>query len=555
MTSVVRDSHVTASRLSSTINVDLRVPNNRFVSYFLTQVNDTDCNRVLLAEDRDGVDIHPFSTWTFRKNPDETAKVQLLVTKFGHPLSNTNVKIAPCNCGSIFSGGPEVGQPPLPVQHPESTTDVNGIATFNIKAQDPQNKRGYIDGQLYPFSYVVEGRQSEVCSDTMCKNDPFKLLNSLIVILVWDNYTQKGAEPTWLDDVFPIFKQYANLYPVMADHFVDLADYYDVVNHRKAISGSMHFPMSHPNYMPATRDLSSSKRQVILEWLSKGKPVIGNPEHFYSVEHLQKDLQTALQLEHSTIPPYLTALASIKFSYNLEVQSVLKEVIIQEMMHMALVANILNAVGGQPSLYSKDFIPLYPSRLPGGVQPHLIVPIEKLSLGLIRNIFMKIEQPELEQKRMSSFQHAFAYTENLKLKKMVQERERHCQKDEKGESCSEQNYLMFMSLPPTDSLVDDKLSSCFTSPSVDQTQKGTRSKLNKLISIISVYFFSKNLDSHIYTILTITYNSDLTNRTNITYNTNETYSAYITYNTNSTDILICRCPINSLTSLNKKLGQ
>lgn len=52
--------------------------------------------------------------------------------------------------------------------------------------------------------------------------------------------------------------------------------------------------------------------------------------------------------------------------------------------------------GGNPSYYFKDFIPNYPSRLPGGVHPDLIVPIEMISLALIRNIFMKIEQPEFE---------------------------------------------------------------------------------------------------------------------------------------------------------------
>ena len=141
------------------------------------------------------------------------------------------------------------------------------------------------------------------------------LLNSVFVILVWDQYTLKGVEPTWLDDVFPIFKQYANLYPVMTQNFVDLGNYYEVVGRRKTIKMSLELPMSNPNHMPVTRDLSASKRQVIVEWLSKEKPLIGEPKTFYSVEHLRKDLQTALELEHATIPTYLTALASIKYSY------------------------------------------------------------------------------------------------------------------------------------------------------------------------------------------------------------------------------------------------
>ena len=368
-----------------------------------------------MAEALDGIDIHPYNKWTFRKNPDEHANVQLIATQFGKPLRRAHVKIEPCNCDTIFGSGqgPLVGQPPLPDVPSHSMTNKNGIAAFGIKVKDPMNNRGFIDGQLYPYIYSVD-TQNKSC-ETLCKKEPFKLLNSLIVILAWNHYTVKGNEPTWLDDVFPIFKQYANLYPVMTENFLDLGNYYDVLNHRKAIKMSLELPLSHPNHMPVTRDLSTSKRKVIVEWLSREKPPVGEQHKFYSVEQLRKDLQTALQLEHATIPPYLTALASMKKSYNLQIQSVMKAIVIQEMMHMALVANILNAVGGKPSLYSKDFIPHYPSRLPGGVQPDLVVPIEKISLALIRNIFMKIEQPELELAEVSSFRHVFSFMHRHKL--------------------------------------------------------------------------------------------------------------------------------------------
>ncbi|XP_068752704.1 uncharacterized protein [Montipora capricornis] len=233
-----------------------------------------------------------------------------------------------------------------------------------------------------------------------------------------------------------------------------------VVKYKIAIKESLKLPREHPNHMPVTRELSESKRHVIVEWLSQENPLVGNPGHYYSVEQLRQDLQTALQLEHATIPPYLTALASIKFSYNLAIQNVLKEIVIQEMMHMALVANILNAIGGQPSLYSKEFIPRYPSRLPGGVQPDLIVPIEKVSLGLIRNIFMKIEQPILEKQRISILEHMFDHAEKLKMNEM----EGQCQKDEKGKRWCMKTDVKMMDAAvrsPTDPTVDDQLSACF----------------------------------------------------------------------------------------------
>ena len=399
--------------------------------------------------------------------------MQLLVTKFGHPLPRVNVTIDPCNCNNIFSDDPAVGLPPLPLQHTTSMTDENGTATFDIKAQDPQNSRDFIDGQLYPFIYSVRDDPGETCR-RMCEEfgDSMMLLNSLFVILVWNHFKQKGEVPTWLDDVYPIFKQYANLYPVMTYNFVDLGNYYDVVKYKNAIKASMMLPRSHPNHMPVTRDLSGSKLKVIQNWLSQQNPAIGNPKNFYSIEQLRKDLQTALQLEHSTIPPYLTALASIKFSYNLEIQNILETIVVQEMMHMALAANILNAVGGKPSLYSKEFLPSYPSRLPGGVQHDLIVPIEKLSLGLIRNIFMKIEQPAAQLEQVSILKHTFDFAEKMK-KEMSKKKDGHCTKTDKGEICAEQSKMSGMVVDPT---VDQNLFPCMISPPENKPDEGNSSK-------------------------------------------------------------------------------
>ena len=246
----------------------------------------------------------------------------------------------------------------------------------------------------------------------------------------------------------------------MTENFLDLGNYYDVVDKRRIIKMTMELPVSHPNYMPVTRDLSKSKREVILKWLSNDELPIGEPKNYYSVDNLRKDLQTALQIEYSTIPIYHTALATIKQSYNLEIHAIIKNILIQEMMHLSLVANILNAVGGEPSLYSNDFFTRYPSRLPGGLHPDLVVPMEKLSLSLIRNIFMKIEQPELEQERISSFQHAFEFVhQKTGMKENVDS-----QNSEKKE-----RYKRGV----TDPLVDENRSSaCFNSFSKEQFIKG-----------------------------------------------------------------------------------
>lgn len=341
-----------------------------------------------------------------------------------------------------------------------NVTNDDGIANFTFVANDPQNNRTYIDGQLYPFLYSINS--TKTCEDID--------LNSLALIRIFDSYFHNltGLEPTWLDHVYPIFKKYADLYPVMTDNFVDLANYYDVLQHKKAISETISLPESDPNYMPVTRDLSRDKKNLILKWLSKEKPDIGDPTRFYTVENLRKDLQTALQLEHSTIPPYLTALASIKNSYNLEIQEIIHNIVIQEMMHMALVANILNAVGGEPSVYNEDFIPDYPSRLPGGIQPSLVVPIEKLSLGLVQNIFMKIEQPEEDVSRLSNFEHIFSLLNN-KIIDVAPASNGQC---ENTEDCEPTANMMMAQTGPYDPIVDYNVSDCFTSSNKEQFLEG-----------------------------------------------------------------------------------
>lgn len=105
-------------------------------------------------------------------------------------------------------------------------------------------------------------------------------------------------------------------------------------------------------------------------------------------------LQSAIELEHSTIPPYLYALYSIIPGRNDTVADILDSVVIEEMLHLALVANVINALGGSPILDTPGFIPTYPGPLPGAVDSGLIVGLAPCSVAVITDIFMEIERPE-----------------------------------------------------------------------------------------------------------------------------------------------------------------
>jgi hypothetical protein len=105
-------------------------------------------------------------------------------------------------------------------------------------------------------------------------------------------------------------------------------------------------------------------------------------------------LQGAIELEHSTIPPYLQALYSIKHDSNMIVADLLRSIVIEEMLHMTIAANVLNAIGGAPVINKPGFVPNYPDHLPMNVHGSLQVGLAPLSKPLIHDVFMEIEMPE-----------------------------------------------------------------------------------------------------------------------------------------------------------------
>jgi hypothetical protein len=106
---------------------------------------------------------------------------------------------------------------------------------------------------------------------------------------------------------------------------------------------------------------------------------------------LRLELQTAIEIEHTTLPPYLTAAFSIYPDTNREAQSVIRGISMQEMLHMTLAANVLNAVGGKPDVANPAFVPGYPTNLPWHA-PGFKVGLERFSRRQIE-VFRTIEEP------------------------------------------------------------------------------------------------------------------------------------------------------------------
>ena len=111
---------------------------------------------------------------------------------------------------------------------------------------------------------------------------------------------------------------------------------------------------------------------------------------------LKELLNSAVILEFATIPIYLQAMWSIKDN-NCEAAKSIRNIFQEEMLHMAMVCNMIVGLGGEPRIYhpnepEKNLA--FPSGLPGGVHPKLFLYLEGLTDCSLRN-FMEIELPNV----------------------------------------------------------------------------------------------------------------------------------------------------------------
>ncbi|MEV7813580.1 MULTISPECIES: ferritin-like domain-containing protein [Streptomyces] len=110
-----------------------------------------------------------------------------------------------------------------------------------------------------------------------------------------------------------------------------------------------------------------------------------------TLDDLRRHLQWAIELEHATLPPYLTALYSLDPERNPEAAQLIGGVFVEEMIHLALAANLLNAVGGQPRLDAPHLLPPHPRTMPHA-DPSIelsLLPFGQEALEM----FLRVEQP------------------------------------------------------------------------------------------------------------------------------------------------------------------
>ncbi len=141
------------------------------------------------------------------------------------------------------------------------------------------------------------------------------------------------------------------------------------------------------------RQRTDDCRQKLVREGSRRPPRAGRPE-IDTLEKLHYWLQQAIKVEHFTIPPYLCAMYSLKDGAsgpNAEAYNLIRSVALEEMLHLVLAANVLNAVGGKPRLIPHQHAKRYPAWMPHSAIKFQ-VDLLRFSKGAI-NTFLRIERP------------------------------------------------------------------------------------------------------------------------------------------------------------------
>jgi hypothetical protein len=208
-------------------------------------------NPIVLQENPTGAYVN-FDQYVWRLDPGQTAKIAITANIFEKPVAGASIGL------TLGGFGPGTAKPAKALMFPKSVPlGPAGRATFEVTTKDPGNPRDFIDGQVYAIS-------PSWSADTNPDG------NTQISIHLFDQ-VKVPAQPTWWQDVFPILRQYARLYPAM-DKIIQLDVYEAIVANIMRIVERLNLPEDDPGYMPITRELSASKKAIILTWAKNGTP-------------------------------------------------------------------------------------------------------------------------------------------------------------------------------------------------------------------------------------------------------------------------------------------
>ena len=203
----------------------------------------------------------------------DTATIDFYVRQFGAPKAGETITVAllspdeaqtytnstPGTGGSAGVVNLSVPQSALEIVHDTVVTDGQGKAQVTIQAHNPGNPRAYVDGQIYLLRYGL----------TSAEDDYVQGPDDLISVQIYQDQPD-GSRVTWDGCVRDVLAQYGKLYPVMSRF--GLGDYVSVKRNRAKIRAVLAKDMVDTLHMPVTRDMSTSRTEMILKWFDNGMP-------------------------------------------------------------------------------------------------------------------------------------------------------------------------------------------------------------------------------------------------------------------------------------------
>ncbi|HEX5753091.1 MAG TPA: hypothetical protein VFZ09_43220 [Archangium sp.] len=250
-----------------------------------TTVNGSPVTQSLLEENSEGLSMRA-NQFIFRMNPGlqttpsfplgETNTVDIYVRKFGRVEGTEQWKVSlntlsPSEAatytletlGTSGTNGINAGNistPPGKLVLSSSLVPITGgKATLTITGTDPGNPRGFVDGQVYFTTYTFSPAVADY------NQDP----NDLVSAQIYQQNPISGT-PTWVNGIGDMLRQYGMLYPIMGRF--QLWTYEGVVVNREKIQRVLGLDITQPLHMPVSRDLSTIRCNLILNWFNSGMP-------------------------------------------------------------------------------------------------------------------------------------------------------------------------------------------------------------------------------------------------------------------------------------------
>lgn len=207
-----------------------------------------------------------------RLDDGQSVNIDFYAYQWGKPLPNTGIAVTMDPPTPDTPKGPkspisEVYGNNFPTDglsfNGQISTGPDGKVQMPITGNAIYSPRVYIDGQIYFITYQTATVDQAFGTEQ--------------VVVHLRDYFQEIANPVWAD-ISEMMIQYSNLYPIMSKYVVNLADPAALAEKKNILIFAFSRDMNDTMHMPVTRDLSSTKRNTILNWLNNPqiapKPVI-----------------------------------------------------------------------------------------------------------------------------------------------------------------------------------------------------------------------------------------------------------------------------------------